>query len=124
MSWIGAVALVGGLVGLCRAWRRQAVDAGGCAVALGLACWQYPRLVPYVQALWPGLSGTETGGLAGRQVALVYLFAVLYGLARVLIPLYVPDDRRTGDRRWVAGLIGAVQAGTLAVLAVVFLPRA
>jgi hypothetical protein len=43
VMWVVSVMLVGGLVGLRRSWRRQVVDAVGCATALGLACWQ-----PYV----------------------------------------------------------------------------
>ncbi len=129
--WIGAVTLVGWLAGLRRGWRRQVADAGGCAAALGLACWQYPRMVPYVQAVWPALSpstslrmNSPAGGGSVRQVALVYLFAALYGLLHLLVSLYVPDGQRPGARRWVSGLIGAVQAGTIATLAVTFLPHA
>lgn len=108
--------LVGGLAGLRREWRRQAADVGACAVALGLACWQYPRMVPYVQVIWPAMSGAKGDEPAVRQVTLVYLFAVLYGLLHVLVSLYVPDSQRPGVRRWVSGLIGAVQAGTMAVI--------
>lgn len=117
VMWIGAVALVGGLVSLRRGWRRQAADAGGCAAALALACWQYPRMVTYVQEVWQGP--------AIRQVALVYLFAVLYGLLHVLVSLYVPEDRqRSRDKRWISGVIGAAQAVVLATLATTHLPYA
>jgi uncharacterized membrane protein required for colicin V production len=129
--WIGAVTLVGGLLGLRRGWRRQAADAGGCAVALGLACWQYPRIVPYVQMVWPALSPSTPlrinrvagKGPAVQQVALVYLFAALYGLLHILVSLYVPDGQGPRARRWVSGLVGAARSGTLALLALVFLPQ-
>jgi len=106
---------VGGLVGLRQGWRRQAADAGACAASLGVACWQYPRLLPYVQAVWQGP--------AIPQVALVYLFVVLYGLSRVLMSQYLPERYNPDTKRWAAGLIGAGQAGTLAFLAVAFLPH-
>ena len=121
--WIGAVTLVGGLLGLRWGWRRQAADAGGCAVALGLACWQYPRIVPYVQMMWPALSRVAGKGPAVQQVALVYLFAALYGLLHILVSLYVPDGQEPRARRWVSGLVGAAQSGTLALLALVLLPQ-
>lgn len=113
--WVGAIMLVGGFTGLRRGWRRQAADAGGCAVALALACWQYPRMVPYVQAMWEGP--------AVRQMALIYLFAVLYGLLHVLVSLYVPEGQEPGGRRWPAGLIGATQTGVLITLTLTLLPR-
>ncbi len=114
--WIGAVTVVGGLVGLRHGWRRQAVDAAGCAVALALAYWQYPRIVPYVRALWP-VWKIAAGGTAVREIALGYLFVVLYGLSHVLVSVYVPDDAGSAsDRRWLSGVIGAAQAGALAVL--------
>jgi uncharacterized membrane protein required for colicin V production len=108
IMWIGTVMVVGGLVGLRRGWRRQAADAGGCVAALALACWQYPRVVPHVEILWPIL--------AIPQVALLYLFTGLYGLWHALVSLYVPDDRGSAPRRWIGGLIGAAQAGVLAIL--------
>ena len=107
--------LVGGLVGLRQGWRRQAVDAGGCLAALALAWWQYPRLLPYVRVMW--------SGPAARQVALVYLFVVLYGLLRVLMSQHLPERCNPDTKSWGAGLIGAGQAGALALLAVVFLPH-
>lgn len=122
--WIAALMLVGGLAGLRKGWRWRAIDAGGCAAALALACWQYPRMVDYVQAISPALSATAGEGSAARQVALVYLFTALYGLLHVLLSLYVPDDKCPRARRWAAGLIGAIQAGTLTTLAITFLPYA
>lgn len=133
IGWIAAATIAGGLIGLCQGLRRQAADAGACAVALGLAWWQWPRLAPYVLALWPALGaaswpGTGVGNVAAvgppavRPVALAYLFAVLYGLFHALVALYVPGERRRGPARWVAGLLGALQAGGLATLAVAFLP--
>jgi VanZ family protein len=74
--------------------------------------------------VWPTLSRAQEDGPAVRQVALVYLFAALYGLFHVLVSLYVPGSRGTRARRWIAGLIGAIQAGTLATLAVLLLPYA
>jgi uncharacterized membrane protein required for colicin V production len=115
--WIGSVILVGALIGLRRGWRRQVADAGGGAAALALAGWQYPRLVPYVRALWPALDRTLGTGAAVRPVALLYLFAVLYGLLHALVSLYVPDNQGARSRRWTAGLLGAGQAGVLATLA-------
>ena len=100
--------LVGGLIGLRRGWRRQMADAGGCVAALVLARWQYPRLVPHVQSVSPAL------GRAAGQIALVYLFVVLYGLLHVLVALYVPDGRRANPGRWLAGLLGAAQSALLA----------
>lgn len=114
--WIGTVMLVGGLIGLRRGWRRQMADAGGCVAALVLARWQYPRLVPYVQSVCPAL------GRAAGQVALVYLFVVLYGLLHVLVAPYVPYDPRTASRHWLAGLLGAAQSALLATLALALLP--
>ena len=70
---------------------------------------------------WSESSPSE---LAARQLALVYLFTVLYGLSHMLISMFVPDTRRPETRRWMSGLIGAAQAGTLATLAVTFLPQA
>jgi uncharacterized membrane protein required for colicin V production len=113
--WVGAAMLVGGLAGLRRGWRRQAADTAGCAAALALARWQHGRVLPYVQLIW--------AGPAIRQVALVYLFAVLYGLLRVLASLYVPSSRRPEAGRWIAGLIGAGQAGVLAMLTMTLLPQ-
>jgi|GEM_PF-3025922 len=115
--WIGSVILVGGLIGLRRGWRRQVADAGGGAAALALAGWQYPRLVPYVRTLWPALGSILGTGAASRQVALVYLFAVLYALWHALVSLYVTDNQGARSRRWTAGLLGAAQAGALAILA-------
>ena len=138
--WIGSIALVGGLVGLRRGWRRQAADAAGCLVALGLAYWQHPQLVPAVRAIWGDLAG------AARPVALGYLFAVLYALVQVLLPLFgrenlgrdwppggsrngnaderhVPDAQRASERRWLGGVIGALQAGMVAALSIVMLSR-
>ena len=115
LLWIGAVMIVGGLAGLRRGWRRQAADAGGCAAALALAFWQHRRVVPYVETVCKA-------PLADRA-ALVYLFAALYGLLHVLVSLYVPGRRSPGPRRWLSGLIGATQAGTLAALTLALLPR-
>jgi uncharacterized membrane protein required for colicin V production len=114
--WIGTVMVVGGLMGLRQGWRRQMADTAGCALALGLAHWQYPRLVPYVETMWPAPP------TAARQMAPVYLFVALYGLAHAVISLYVPDGKGPAGRRWIGGIIGAVQAGLLAVLALVTLP--
>ena len=113
--WIGAVALVGGLAGLRHGWRRQAADAIGCLAALTLAYWQYPRLTPHIRALWKVP--------AVPQATLIYLFAALYGLWHILVSLYAPDRKRTRDRRWGSGLIGAAQAGVLALLALLLLPH-
>jgi hypothetical protein len=113
--WVGAAMLVGGLAGLRRGWRRQTADAAGCAAALVLACWQHGSVLPYVHMI--------CAGPATRQVALVYLFAVLYGLLHVLASLYVPSSQRPEARRWIAGLIGAGQAGVLAVLTISLLPQ-
>jgi len=112
--WIGSVALVGGLAGLRRGWRWQAADAAGCLIALTVAWWQHPRLASCVRALWKGP--------AVAQVTLIYLFAVLYGLWRLLISLCAPNSNRSRDKRWASGLIGAAQAGALATLAVTTLP--
>jgi len=113
--WIGAVALVGGLAGLRHGWRRQAADAAGCLAALALAYWQHPRLATHVQALWKVP--------AVPQMTLLYLFAALYGLWHLLVSLYIPGDQRPAPTRWMSGLIGAAQAGVLALLAVLFLPH-
>jgi len=111
LLWVGTVMVVGGLAGLRRGWRRQAVDAGGCAAALALALWQHQRMAPYVEAVWEA-------PLADRAA-----LAALYGLLHVLVALYVPDRRGPGARRWLSGLIGATQAGTLAALALALLAR-
>jgi uncharacterized membrane protein required for colicin V production len=111
--WVGSVALVGGLIGLRRGWRRQILDAVGCAAALGLACWQYPRMAPYVQIVWPVPDV--------RKAVLIYLFTVLYGLWCFLVSQYVSSDPGTGSKRWAAGLVGAVQAGALALLSTTYL---
>lgn len=115
--WIGALALVGALLGLRHGWRQQLLDALGCAGALALAWWQYPRLMPYVRAMWRGP--------ALAQATFVYLFCALYGLFHVLAELYAPahrpDQQETLDTRWIGGLIAAIQVGGLAVLAVTFL---
>jgi len=113
--WIGAVALVGGLAALRRGWRQQVADAVGCLAALGVAWWQYPRLLPHIHLVWPTL--------AIPQVTMVYLFAALYGLWHILVSLYIPDNQRPEPTRWMVGLIGAAQAGVLALLAVLFLPH-
>lgn len=117
VTWTLSVALIGGLIGLRREWRRQAADAVGCLVALGLAYWQYPRMVPFVRAFWPDLDA------AAQPVALIYLFAALYGPFHLLLSLYVPPRTTLLSRRWVGGVIGAAQAGTIAALSIIILPR-
>ena len=117
VMWIISASIVGGLVGLHRSWRRQAADAVSCVVALGLACWQHRRVVSYVRCLWPGL------GNAVQLVALLYLFAALYGLSRLLVSLYLPQRTSSKSRCWLSGLIGATEAGVLAALSIVILPR-
>jgi hypothetical protein len=110
---------LGGLAGLGRDWRRQAAEVCGCVVALALAWWQRFQFSAYVCALWPVIEDTRSA----RIVAAAYLFAALYGLWRVLISLYTSGlEPRTG--RWTAGLLGALQAGALAWLAIVLPPRA
>lgn len=117
VMWIVSASIVGGLVGLHRSWRRQAADAVSCVVALGLACWQHRRVVPCVRLIWPGL------GNAVQLVALLYLFAVLYGLSRPLLSLYTPQRTPPKNRRWLGGLIGVAEVGGLAALSIVILPR-
>jgi len=119
MLWIASITLVGWLLGLRRGWRRQMWEAVACAAALTLACWQYPRLTPFVRMLWPAANGS-----VARPVALVYLFATGYGLAHALMTLYAPDRSTPQPRCWLAGLIGATQAAILAYLAVFWLPDA
>ena len=113
VMWIISASIVGGLVGLHRSWRRQAADAVSCVVALGLACWQHPRIIFYVRLIWPGL------GNAVQLVALLYLFAALYGLSRLLVSLYLPQRTSSKSRCWLIGLIGATEAGAIAVLSIV-----
>ena len=116
VMWIAAMTLAGGLMGMNKGWHRQLCDAFGCAVALAVACWQYPRVAPYVRLIW--------GDVAPRQVALIYLFVAMYELLRALIWPVVPSDGDLDHRRWAAGLGGALQAGVLATLAILLLPRA
>ncbi len=121
--WVGSIMIIGGLASLRWGWRRQAVDAAGCAAALMVACWQHPRLAPYVRIMWPASSQSLASDAAARQIALVYLFVALYGLSHVLISVYVPDGKKVGNRRWVSGVIGAVQAGVLSIVSLTILPH-
>lgn len=115
--WVASVMIVGWLVGLRRHWRRQLADAIGCVSALGLAYWQHPRIAPYIGTIWPDLDS------AVRPVALIYLFVVLYGLTRILLELYVPRRGVSTHRRWLGGLITALEAGAIATLSLTVLPH-
>jgi hypothetical protein len=114
VMWIVSMAIVGGLVGLHQCWRRQAADAVSCMIALGLACWQHPRIASYIRLIWPELEA---------PVAVIYLFAAIYGLLRLLLSIYIPQQTMPRGRSWLGGLIGAAEAGGLAALSIVILPR-
>lgn len=115
--WFASVMIVGWLVGLRRHWRRQLADAAGCVTALGLAYWQHPRIAPYVGTIWPDL------GKSTQLVALIYLFAALYGCVHVLLDLYMPARSASTGQCWLGGLIGAVEGGAIAALSTVIMPH-
>jgi len=86
LPWIAALA--GSLLGYRRGVRRQLTDAAICVLSLGLAYWQYPRMVPVLYRLVPGCTATA----------------------------YLPRTPRSHGRRWWnwgGALIGGVQGGLL-----------
>jgi hypothetical protein len=110
--WVASMMLVGGLVGLRRTWRHQAIRSGGTLVALALAYRQHPRVVPHIRLIWPTL------GSAARPVALLYLLGTIYGFAHAIASLYALRRTAPTSRRWLSGLIGAAEVGAIAVLSI------
>lgn len=107
LTWIAALA--GGTVGYRRGVRRQLTDAAICVLSLGLAYWQYPRMVPVPCRLVPGYDNLSL-------FSFVYLFVVLYALWGLTATAYLPRTPRSHGCRWWnwgGALIGGVQGGLL-----------
>lgn len=107
LPWVAALA--GSLVGYRRGVRRQLTDAAICVLSLGLAYWQYPRMVPVLYRLVPGCDNV-------LLFSFVYLFVVLYALWGLTATAYLPRTPRSHGRRWWnwgGALIGGVQGGLL-----------
>ncbi len=107
LPWIAALA--GSLVGYRRGVGRQLTDAAIGALSLGLAYWQYPRMIPVLRRLMPGYDNVPL-------FSFVYLFVVLYALWGLTATAYLPRTPRSHGRRWWnwgGALIGGVQGGLL-----------
>jgi len=108
LTWI--VALAGSVLGYRRGVRRQLTDAAICILSLGLARWQYPRMIPVLHRLMPGCDNVSL-------FSFVYLFVVLYVLWGLTVAAYLPRTLRSPERRWWhwgGALIGGLQGGLLA----------